>query len=180
MNWQLAQDWLSWIFGGDEPRHPLELHQVAARAIAVYFIGLGFIRVGKSRIVGGFTTIDIVVAFIIGSVLGRGITGDASISGTAMATAALVAVHWAMTRITYHSHAIGKIVKGQPYPLVSNGAVDQDAMRRAHISEADLEEAMHLAGVERLDQVRRAYKERNGEISVIRCDTDDVRERPNK
>jgi uncharacterized membrane protein YcaP (DUF421 family) len=41
-------------------------------------------------------------------------------------------------------------------------------MRHSHVSEHDLFEGLRLHGVERLEDVKLAYKERNGEISVIR------------
>lgn len=162
------QSWLIVLFGGDEPRLPLEVYQVAARAVAVYLIGLAIVRVGKSRLIGRFSTIDVIVGFILGSVLGRGITGGASLSNTTVASAALVAAHWAVTWVACRSHAFGNLIKGHCYVLIQNGTIDEHAMRRSHISHADLEEAMRLRGVDRLDQVRRAYKERSGEISVLR------------
>ena len=41
---------LAWLFGGDVPREPLLVHQVCARAIVVYFVGIAIVRIGKSRL----------------------------------------------------------------------------------------------------------------------------------
>jgi len=99
--------WLELIFGGDVPQQPLELYQVAARAVLVYLVGLVVVRIGKSRLVGRMTALDVIVGFILGSLLSRGITGQASISATAVASAAVVASHWALTWLTCRSHALG-------------------------------------------------------------------------
>jgi len=40
-------------------------------------------------------------------------------------------------------------------------------MRRSHLGTHDLEEAMRLAGVTSLQQVREAHLERNGNISIV-------------
>src|SRR6187551_1793352 len=88
---------LETIFGGDVPEHPLAVGQVVARAVLVYIMGVAVIRVGKSRLIGRFTSLDVIVGFILGSLLSRGITGHASLSGTFVASAALVAAHWACT-----------------------------------------------------------------------------------
>ena len=63
------------IFGGDVPKEPLLLHQCAARAVAVYLIGIAILRIGKSRIISCVTTVDVLLGFILGSLLSRGITG---------------------------------------------------------------------------------------------------------
>lgn len=170
-----SSDWLQriggvleQIFGGDSPEQPLLLYQIAARAVAVYLIGLIIVRIGKSRVVARITAIDIINAFILGSLLSRGITGSASISGTSMATAAIVACHWLLTALACRWHWFGTMLKGRYIrPLVKDGKMQLDNLQRSHISEHDLMEELRLRGVEDLDQVAHAYKERNGEVSVI-------------
>src|SRR5947209_3492462 len=92
-----AQRWLHEIFGGDIPDDPLKLHQIAARAVVVYLVGLLIVRIGKSRVISRVTSLDVILGFILGSLLSRGITGHASISGTAVASAAIIFVHWLFT-----------------------------------------------------------------------------------
>jgi uncharacterized membrane protein YcaP (DUF421 family) len=163
ITWALTE-----LFGGDEPQHPLALHQVAARAAIVYLLGLMALRLGKSRLLSRATALDVLVGFILGSVLGRGITGSASITETFAGSLALVACHWLLTRATYHSHALGKLVKGNCVELVRDGRLDDAMMQRCHISRNDLEELMRLSGVDDVSEIERACKERNGEISIIR------------
>jgi uncharacterized membrane protein YcaP (DUF421 family) len=50
---------------------------------------------------------------------------------------------------------------------VKDGQILPKPMRHSHISDHDLTEQMRLRGVDDVSQVRAAYKERNGEISVI-------------
>ena len=155
------------VFGGDFPHDPLLLHQVAARAVVVYIVGVALVRIGKSRIVSRMTSLDVILGFILGSLLSRGITGHASLSGTVAGSTAIVACHWAFTALTFKWHSLGTLLKGHVRLLVTDGVLQLDNMRRSHISSHDLEEAMRLKGVEDIREVRRAYKERNGEISVI-------------
>ena len=82
-------------FGGDTPIEPLTLYQVAARDSLVYLAGLVVVRIGKSRLISRTTSLDVILGFILGSLLSRSITGHASISGTIVASAVIVAVHWA-------------------------------------------------------------------------------------
>jgi uncharacterized membrane protein YcaP (DUF421 family) len=156
------------VFGGDVPDHPLELYQVAARAALLYVVALVVVRVGKGRLMGGATSLDVVVAVVLGSLVGRGVTGNASLSGTAVGSAVLVAAHWLLTLVAYYSHGFGDLVKGHHHLLVRDGVLLPRAMRGSHISENDLAEAVRLAGIAEMSEVREAHKERNGEISVIR------------
>jgi uncharacterized membrane protein YcaP (DUF421 family) len=162
--------WLEIAFGGDVPKEPLELYQVAARAVLVYFVGVFVVRIGKSRLVGRMTSVDVLVGFILGSLLSRGITGHASLSGTAVASAGVIASHWAVTWLTCHSHALGCLLKGDAELLVRDGQPLLENMRHAHISLHELTEALRLAGVADVREVREAYRERNGEISVLKVE----------
>lgn len=166
---QTLSEFASSVFGGDVPHQPLEPLQVVARSILAYAVGLMLVRVGKSRFLSGMTPIDVILGFLLGSLLSRCITGTAGLSETFIAASALVAMHWLITRLAYSSHALGNVVKGHAYQLVHDGQIDWDAMRRAHISENDLIELMRLrAGVADVQQVKAAYKERNGEIGIIK------------
>lgn len=155
-------------FGGDAPEHPLSPSHVAARAALVYCIGLFLVRVGKSRFHGRPSAIDIVLGFILGSLLSRGITGAASLTETFVASAVLISLHWVATAAACRSHLFGELVKGHEKLLVSEGRLLRENMLHSHISERDIREAMHLAAnIEELSRVKAAYKERSGQISIV-------------
>ena len=166
----MLENLVVFLFGGNEPRGDLALYQVAARAVFVYLGGIAIVRVGKSRVIGRVTSLDIILGFILGSLLSRGITGHAKITDTLIASAALVTAHWVLTSIACRSHKAGTWMKGRPKLLIDHGKVMLDTMRNSHISAHDLEEGLRLHGVESASQVKYAYKERNGEISVILLD----------
>ena len=156
------------VFGADLPADPLLLHQVAARAILVFLVGLAIVRIGKSRLISRTTSVDVILGFMLGSILSRGITGNASLSATFVASVALVAAHWLLTWLACRWHAVGKLVKGNANLLVRDGKPLRENMNHAHMSDRDLEEGLHLSGIDDLADVRLAYKERNGEVSVIK------------
>lgn len=155
------------IFGDPLSPIPLTLPQVAARAVWIYLIGIFIVRLGKSRLVSRNTSLDVILGFILGSLLSRGITGKSSITDTTAATVALVAAHWVMTWAACRSHKFGELFKGRTKQLVVNGELQPAAMWHSNVSVHDVEEAMRLNGYESLSEVRNAYKERNGEISII-------------
>lgn len=142
--------------------------KVSARTIVVFLFGLAIVRIGKNRMVGRTTPLDLLLGVILGSLLSRGITGDAALSDTAMASAVIVALHWVFTFLTYRSHTLGNLIKGRATEVVKDGQPMDDKLAALHISPHDLESQMRLAGIADLREVQQAYEERNGEVSFVR------------
>jgi len=156
-------------FGGDTPEAPLGWTQIAARGAIIYFAGFLLIRLGKSRLLGRSTPLDVVLAFVLGSVLSRGINGSASLSGSVVAAATLISMHWSFTGLACRSHGWGRLIKGNSHALVENGKILWENMRRSHISQNDLEEELRLnANVADVGEVKIAVKERSGEVGVVK------------
>jgi uncharacterized membrane protein YcaP (DUF421 family) len=142
--------------------------QIVLRALLIYLAGLVILRFGEHRFLGKHTAFDIVLGFILGSVLSRAVNGSAPLLGTVVAAALLVALHWLFALGTFRSHPFGSLVKGNPHRLVSGGQVDWNAMRRNRISRRDLEEALRLGGNRPdLEGIDEAYFERSGNISFV-------------
>jgi uncharacterized membrane protein YcaP (DUF421 family) len=114
------------------------------------------------------TTLDVLIGILLGSLLSRGVTGQASMSGTITAAFAIVAAHYVLTWMTWRWHGLGNFVKGRARLIVRDGQMLKDEMKQSHISEHDLMAHMRLDGLDDLQQIREAYKERNGEISFLK------------
>jgi uncharacterized membrane protein YcaP (DUF421 family) len=157
------------VFGGDIPQRPLGLNQVIARSVLLFLVAIFLVRAGKSRLLGRATTLDVLLGFILGSLLSRGMTGSASLSETIASSLALIASHWLLTAACCRWHRFGDLVKGHAVELVRDGKPLVENMRQSHLSEHDLLEQMRLNGnVAEVNEVKMAYKERNGEISVVK------------
>lgn len=156
------------VFGGDTPAQPLTWLQIAARAVAIYIIGIALIRLGKSRMLSRLSAADVLMGLVLGSLLSRGVTGNASMSGTTAACLALVGIHWLFTRIACHSGWFGNLVKGHGRVLVRDGQILTGALRTHHLTRHDLEEQMRLHGIRAVEEIEEAHKERSGEISMIK------------
>ncbi len=141
--------------------------QMCVRAAIVFAWGLLLVRVAGQRLFGKFAAFDIVVTVILGSVLSRALTGNARLLPAMAATALLVLLHWAVSKISWHWHLFGRITKGSETCLVEDGRIKVDELRRAAITEHELNEAIREKGLDRLDQVKSAYLERGGQISIV-------------
>ena len=152
------------IIGYDKTE--LSWWQETDRATVIFVLGLIMLRASGLRTFSRFSPLDTVVTIIIGSNLSRALTGSAPFVPTIVASFAFVLLHRALAQAVLHSRAVGRILKGEPRPLVVDGALQPDAMRKEAITPRDLEEALRLRGLSDLHQVRGATLERNGSISI--------------
>src|ERR1700693_4342122 len=149
--------------GGD-----LTATQMGLRAAVIYLAWLAAVRFADNRLLGKYSPFDVVLAVILGAVLGRAINGSTPFFETMGAGAVLVGMHWLFAILSARSHAFGRLVRGTERLLVWNGEVRRAEMRKYHLSERDLLEMLRLNGhVADPRDVAAAYLERNGEISVL-------------
>jgi uncharacterized membrane protein YcaP (DUF421 family) len=152
---------------GLEPRD-LNAWQISLRAALFYGAGLILVRLADKRLLGKNTAVDVILGVILGSVLSRGINGNGPVLATLIGGGVLVALHWILAALSFHSRPFGRLTKGEVRTLVRDGKILETEMRRNHISEGDLLEMLRLHG--RLadpEDVGMACLERNGEISAI-------------
>jgi uncharacterized membrane protein YcaP (DUF421 family) len=141
--------------------------QMALRAILIYTLALVLVRIASKRFLSQATAFDVIVAIMIGSILSRAINGSAPMLPTIMAAGALVGLHWVFASLALDT-SFGSVFKGEPRLLIKDGQVQHEAMRQARLSSADLDQALRLQSKQTdPSQIRRAYLERNGSISVI-------------
>lgn len=145
-----------------------DIWSMGLRTLVIYSFALFLVRAGKSRMFGKATAFDIVITFILGSTLSRAINGNAPLIPSLVASGVLVLAHWLLGFMTYHSDTVGRIIKGRADRIVEDGEVLRDSLHKHHLSEHDLEEALRLHGIDDMQDIKVAFFERNGDISVIR------------
>jgi uncharacterized membrane protein YcaP (DUF421 family) len=151
------------VRGDDMPPAPMAL-----RALVIYAAALLVVRLGNRRFMARATAFDMVVAIMLGSVLSRAITGHAGLASALSAAAALVLMHGVLALLALRSPFLGRWIKGtDAREVIRDGEPLRDVMRKEALSERDLEEALRGAGKEDPSQVKRAFVERNGDVSVI-------------
>jgi uncharacterized membrane protein YcaP (DUF421 family) len=162
--WQGARH----AFGIGTPPGSFGALQICLRAAVIYFGGLLILRLGENRFLGKFTAFDLILGFVLGSVLSRAINGSSPMMPTLIGSALLVGLHFAIARTSFHSPRFGQLVKGDSELLLRDGEILWEGMRRKSLSQEDLEEAMRLhAHEDDCTRIREARFERNGAISIL-------------
>lgn len=142
--------------------------QMSIRAVLIFFSALILIRFSGKRVFGKNTSFDIVLGVILGSILSRALTGNARFFPTLAAAISLVVLHMLLSRLSFRNRWLGHLVKGTENQLVKDGEIQWEAMKKSSITRHDLQEAIRINGsFTDLENVREAFLERNGEISII-------------
>jgi uncharacterized membrane protein YcaP (DUF421 family) len=143
--------------------------QVCLRAFVVFVSALIIVRVANRRFLGKLSALDVILGFVLASMLARAINGSGPLFQSIAAGFVLVFLHRVLAFGAARSHKFGKLVKGEPDVLIENGRLSKDKLRVHNITEADLLEALRVDGsTEDLNLVRKATLERDGTISVVK------------
>jgi uncharacterized membrane protein YcaP (DUF421 family) len=150
--------------------HDLLWWQAAARALVMFVVAIVILRLGSRRFMGRSTPLDALLALVLGSVLAAGIYGAAGFVQSLSAAVTLVLLHWILTALVVRWHGLGRVVKGDPRPLVRDGQPLPREMTAAHVTVGDLAEAARREGARDERDIQAAHLERNGDISVAKKD----------
>jgi uncharacterized membrane protein YcaP (DUF421 family) len=151
--------------GSDAPN--LSIGQVALRALLIFFATLVIVRIADKRFFAKKTAFDLIMGFILASMMARAINGSEALGPTIAAGFVLAALHRLMGALACRWPRFGGWIKGHSQKLVEDGAVDRKQLRKHHLDNDDLLEELRLKGVESPSGVKLARLERSGEISVI-------------
>jgi len=142
--------------------------QMALRTIVIYIFSIALVRWGHKRFMGGNTAFDIILGYILGSVLSRGINGQAPFLLTLEASILLIAMHMLFSMLGYYSKFFGRMIKGEPHLLGKDGKLLEDQLQRHRITKEDIAGALRKAALEEDPKAfRKIVLENSGHISGI-------------
>ena len=143
--------------------------QISLRGMIVFLAALVIVRCGDRRFLSQKTAFDVVLGFILASMLARAVNGTAAFFPTLGGGFILVLLHRCLAYWAQRSHTFGLLIKGRSDVIVRDGTLDVAAARRNRLSEHDLHEDLRLHGnVADVRDVLLAVLERNGHVSVVR------------
>jgi uncharacterized membrane protein YcaP (DUF421 family) len=158
-----------------DPRD-LGMGHVVARSVVVFAYVLFLMRIAKRRFMAQRNPLDMLLGFLLASMISRAINGSAPFGVTLIGALTLVLLHRGLSVVTFHSAAIRRWCNGMPAVIVRDGVVDEAQLRRHRIDDDDLGEHLRLAaGTDDLSRIARATFERNGMVSVQKAGPQEVR-----
>ncbi len=139
------------------------------RGLVVYAVLLVLFRITGKRTLAQITTFDAVLLLIISEAVQPALVdNDNSMTNAFLIILALLGTDALLSFVTMRSSRIDKLINDVPMILIEDGEAYQDRMAKVMVTEDDImESARQLRGVERLDQIKYAFIERSGTITVI-------------
>jgi uncharacterized membrane protein YcaP (DUF421 family) len=146
----------------------LSVLETVLRGTIMYFVILLLLRVVLRGRTGGATMSDILVLVLVADAAQNAMADDStSIASGILLVATIIGWSFALDWLAYRVPAVQRYIHPEKTPLIVDGRLVRAALARELITEDELMSQVRLKGFERLEDVRRAYLEGNGEISVI-------------
>jgi uncharacterized membrane protein YcaP (DUF421 family) len=147
------------------------LVELLVRGTAMYAFLFLLFRLVLRRDTGAVGMADVLVLTMISDAAQNGMSGDyRTVPEGMVIVGTLVAWTWALDAAAARSPRLRRLLQPPEVLLVSDGRLQHRNMRRESLSEADLRAKLREHGIEDASQVKRAYMEADGTISVIRRD----------
>lgn len=144
--------------------------RLVVRIILSTTLLLGYIvvlaRTFGSRTFATFTSYDFLTNVASGSLVASAILGR-SIVESSLSVLVLVLLQGMISALSARSPRAQRVFDNGPVVLIERGQIRHEAMRRARVSDAILNEELRSAGVNSIDGVAFAVLESGGRISVV-------------
>lgn len=146
------------------------------RGVVVYFFLLLIFRISGKRTLSQNNSFDLVLLLIISETTQQAmVDNDHSITNGFMLILTLIGVSIGLSLLKQKVPTLERWLDGTPLVIIEDGKMLNARMNKVRVDEADiLEAARSLQGLERLDQIKYAILERNGDITVIPTKTQGV------
>jgi uncharacterized membrane protein YcaP (DUF421 family) len=151
------------------PKHSLA--ELVVRGTIMYLVVVALLRLDMRRQVGGIAMPDILVVVLIAEIAGRGITleYESVIEGTVL-IGTILFWSYLFERLQFRFPAIERLLRAKKLALVQDGRILHRNMRAEAVTREELTAQLREHGVEDHADVKVAYLEADGRISVIKHD----------
>ena len=162
------------LLGSDNPWSFLV--ECALRTGLMFFCVLLLMKLTGKKEVRQFSVLELLVIIGLGSALGDPmIYADVPLLPSLVAIAVVLLLYWGVNKLTNRAPRLEALVEGEVTRVLTNGVVDLRALDNEGMSSAEFFGDLRVLHVEHLGQVKAAYVEIDGEISVFFHADKDIR-----
>ncbi len=142
---------------------------ISLRTLAMFFVALLAVRVTGKRSIGQLAPFDLVVIIIMGSVAALPLEEESIhlIHGI-IPIVVLATLQYILSVINMHWRGAEKVTQGMSTPIVVDGKIMHENLKRERVSEADMHIVLRQAGAERVEDLALAVLEPTGQVSIVK------------
>lgn len=143
--------------------------EIVIRGSCIYWVLFLLFRLVLRRDVGSVGIADILLLVIIADAAQNAMAGDyKSITEGVLLIATIAGWNFLLDWLSFRFSVVDRLVKPRVLPLVRHGRIIKASLDREFLTHTDLMAKLREHGVAKLDEVRHAYMESDGEITVIK------------
>jgi uncharacterized membrane protein YcaP (DUF421 family) len=145
--------------------------EITARAVVMFILTFLVIRFTGMRSFRQNNPLDLVIAFLIGGILSRGVVGATPFFTTLFGAVALLILQKILFKLSFVSKWFEITIKGERFLIYENGKFIRENMRKADVTKLEVYEDLRVQfQTESLEQFEKIYVEKTGEISFVKKD----------
>jgi uncharacterized membrane protein YcaP (DUF421 family) len=142
--------------------------EVTFRAAVMYLFIQALFRVAGRKAIGRWGVPEIALLFLVTTSARMSVVGDdPSLTSAMIALVTIVALDRLLSGIVARSPRAADLIEGPVRRLVKDGELQRATLARIHLSEEELLAKVREQGRERLDEVKDAFFERSGTITIV-------------
>jgi len=143
--------------------------EIIVRGTAMYWFLFLLFRFVIRRDVGSIAIADILLLVLIADASQNAMAGGyESITDGCLLVSVIAGWNYLLDWSSYHFPGVRRLFEAKPLLLVRNGHMLRANMRQELITVDELKALLRKEGVTDLSEVREAYMEHNGDISLLR------------
>jgi len=153
--------------------------ELVLRGTLVYWLLFVIFRFILRRDVGAVGIADILLLVIVADAAQNAMSGGYdTVAEGAILVSTIIGWNWLLDFLSYYSPAVRRFSAPQRLLLVQRGVLQRRNLRREYITLEELHARLREAGVEKLAEVKHAWLEADGQISVIRMQPEESKGAP--
>ena len=146
----------------------LLLLEVAFRTVFLYAYAILIVRLLGKRGISNLSPFEYVVVFAAGTATGEPMLyPEVPLLYGMVVLTVIVVSHRVVARLS-RNHQLELILEGKPTLIIRDGSIVEQAVADEHLAKEELLMELRLAGIENVGEVRRAYLEPSGRISIFK------------
>lgn len=142
------------------------LFETIVRGTILYFAILAFMRL-MPRIGGELAVMDFVFLLLIAEAAAHGMGEHETVGDAVLMIATLIGWNYLLNVLSFHIPFFEKLVSGSAVQIVRDGRLMRRNMRREYLTEDELMAQLRRQGIEKVEDVKAAYIEGEGQLTVI-------------
>ena len=153
--------------------------ELMLRGTLVYWLLFLIFRFILRRDVGAVGIADILLLVIVADASQNAMSAEyKTVSEGAILVLTIIGWNWLLDFLSYHSSLVRRFVTPQQLVLMRRGVPQLRNMRREFITLEELQAKLREQGIEKMAEVKLAYLEGDGQISVIKESSGEPQRRP--